>query len=217
MKIEIWSDYSCPFCYIGKTHLDKALKELKLTDDVNVVVRAFQLDPLAPKETSETTAAMLALKYGVTLQHATKMVDDVAAKAKRSGITMKYEKVKPTNTFDAHRVMKAAKDKGQKEALMKALFKGYFEDGLNLSDHDVLENIAKNCGLDVVEVKYVLKNDSHRDEVESDLQYAKKLGIRGVPYFLIDSKTIINGAQSVETFIETIRKAYIEEKNSREL
>ncbi len=217
MKIEIWSDYSCPFCYIGKTHLEKALKELKLTDDVNVVVRAFQLDPLAPKETSETTAAMLSLKYGVTLQHATKMVEDVATKAKRSGITMNYGKVKPTNTFDAHRVMKAAKDKGQKEALMKALFKGYFEDGLNLSDPDVLENIAKSCGMDVVEVKYVLKNDSHRDEVESDLQYAKKLGIRGVPYFLIDSKTVINGAQSVETFVETIRKAYIEEKNSREL
>lgn len=210
MRIEVWSDYSCPFCFIGKVHLEKALAELKLTDKVEIIVKAYQLDPMAPKLVRYTAAEGLARKYAVSLSEAKAMIDRVVDKAKDSGLSYRYDLVQSTNTFDAHRLVKMA-NKAQVKVLNQALYEAYFFQGLNLADYNVLIDLAKKAGLDPEAVKAMLHSDKFKAEVEADIQEAKALKVRGVPYFRINKKSVIPGAQPVESFVDTIRDAYISE------
>jgi len=210
MKIEVWSDYNCPFCYIGKVHLERALEELKLTDKVEIIYKAYQLDPSAPKIARQSTAQGLATKYGVSLDEAKAMMQNVVDKAKAIGLTYNYDVVKPTNTFDAHRLMKLA-PKDQAKALNTALYDAYFTQGKNLADYEVLNQFALAFGINKDEVKAMLYSDKLREDVLSDIAEAKAINIRGVPYFRINKKSVIPGAQPIETFVDVLRHAYVTE------
>lgn len=210
MKIEIWSDYNCPFCYIGKVHLEKALAELKLTDKVELIYKAYQLDPMAPKIARFSTAEGLARKYAVSLEEAKGMMRNVVAKAKTIGLTYNYDLVQATNTLDAHRLIKMA-SKAQAKALNASLYEAYFTTGKNLADYDVLIRFGEEAGLKKEDIKAMLHSDKFKTEVEADIAEAKALKVRGVPYFRINKKSIIPGAQPIETFVDVIREAYISE------
>jgi len=210
MKIEVWSDYSCPFCYIGKVHLDKALAELKLTDKVEIIYKAYQLDPSAPKANRQNTNEVLSSKYGVSLDEAKAMTQRVTDKAASIGLVYNYDIVKATNTLDAHRLMKMC-DPTEAKALNAALYDAYFTQGKNLADFDYLKELGTKFGMNKDEIKAMLYSDKLKDMVLSDISEAKTLNIRGVPYFRINKKHVIPGAQPIETFVETLRHAYITE------
>ncbi len=210
MKIEVWSDYSCPFCYIGKVHLDRALAELKLSDKVEIIYKAFQLDPSAPKSIRQSTHDVLSAKYGVSLSEAKAMTQKVTDKAASLGLVYNYDLVKATNTLDAHRLMKLC-DPSQLMALNASLYDAYFTQGKNLADFDVLIELGIKFGMNKDEIKAMLYSDKLKDLVLSDLSEAKAINIRGVPYFRINKKHVIPGAQPIESFVETLRNAYITE------
>lgn len=210
MKIEIWSDYSCPFCYIGKVQLDRALAELKLTDKVEIIYKAYQLDPAAPKMVRQSTSEVLSAKYGISHHEAQAMTQNVTAKAAAIGLIYNYDLVKATNTLDAHRLMKLGA-KPQAKALNTALYDAYFTLGKNLADYDFLRELGSLYGINKEETKAMLYSDKLKADVLADIAEAKSLNIRGVPYFRINKKFIIPGAQPIETFIVTIRNAYVTE------
>lgn len=210
MKIEIWSDYNCPFCYIGKTTLEKALKTLGL-EDVEIENHAYQLDPKAPKVALTSTAEGLSLKYGVSLSEAKRMIENVASKARQVGLLFDYDRVQATNTFDAHRLAKYAQSLAKSKDIQGILFKSYFTDGLNLADHDVLLDIGEKVGLDPKDVGAMFASTAYIDAVNEDIHNAQTRQIRGVPFFLVNRKTVINGAQPLEAFIETLKNAKLEE------
>lgn len=202
MKIEIWADYACPFCYIGKTTLEQALEQTGL-NNVEVVYKAFQLDPNAPKESNENTITHLAHKYGVSIREAQGMVENVIQHGKRVGLDLNFEKVNQTNTFDAHRLTKLAQSLNLDSELNRRLYKAYFTEGINLASLDELNKISMELGIDSNEV---LNSDRYEKEVKRDIEEAYRKGINAVPYFLIDGKTAIKGAQPLERFIQILNQ-----------
>jgi predicted DsbA family dithiol-disulfide isomerase len=203
MKIEIWADYACPFCYIGKTTLEQAIEKIGLKD-VEIVYKAFQLDPNAPQEASEDTVTHLAHKYGVSVQESEQMVNRVVQQGKSTGLDLRFDLVQNTNTFDAHRLTKYAKALGKASELNIKLYEAYFTRGMNLANRNHLNEIAESIGLDSKELERKLNSKEYENEVKLDMEEAFRKGIRAVPYFLIDGKTSIKGAQSVEYFIRVL-------------
>lgn len=207
MKIEIWADYACPFCYIGKATLDQAIEKLKLQDQVEIVHKAFQLDPNAPKESNENTIEHLAIKYGVSLSEAEKMVNNVSHHANRVGLNMRFDLVKQTNTFDAHRMTKLAKTINLENELNTILYNAYFEKGKNLADLDTLNELGKLSGIENDLLKEMLSTNLFELDVKRDIDEANRKNIHAVPYFLVDGKKSIKGAQSLETFIQILNES----------
>lgn len=203
MKIEIWADYACPFCYIGKTTLEQALEKTGLKD-VEIVYKAFQLDPNAPKEANESTIAHLAHKYGVSISEAERMVSNVVLHGKNVGLDLRFDLVQQTNTLDAHRLTKYAKTINKDTELNKKLYEAYFTKGVNLADHTQLTELSISLGLDSNEV---LNSNKYETEVKRDIEEAYRKGIHAVPYFLIDGKIAIKGAQPLERFIQILNEA----------
>ena len=202
MKIEIWADYACPFCYIGKTTLEQALEKTGLKD-VELVYKAFQLDPNAPKEANESTIAHLAHKYGVSISEAERMVSNVVLHGKNVGLDLRFDLVQQTNTLDAHRLTKYARTINKDTELNKKLYEAYFTEGVNLADHTQLTELSTSLGLDSNEV---LNSNKYETEVKRDIEEAYRKGIHAVPYFLIDGKIAIKGAQPLERFIQILRE-----------
>jgi len=203
MKIEIWADYACPFCYIGKTTLEQALEKTGLKD-VEIVYKAFQLDPNATKEANKGTIEHLAQKYGVSISEAERMVSNVVLHGKNVGLDLRFDLVQQTNTLDAHRLTKYAKTINKDTELNKKLYEAYFTKGFNLADHAQLTELSNSLGLDSNEV---LKSNKYETEVKRDIEEAYRKGIHAVPYFLIDGKTAIKGAQPLERFIQILRES----------
>jgi len=203
MKIEIWADYACPFCYIGKTTLEQALEKTGLKD-VEIVYKAFQLDPNAPKEANESTIAHLAHKYGVSISEAERMVSNVVLHGKNVGLDLRFDLVQQTNTLDAHRLTKYAKTINKDTELNKKLYEAYFTKGVNLADHTQLTELSTSLGLDSYDV---LNSNNYETEVKRDIEEAYRKGIHAVPYFLIDGKIAIKGAQPLERFIQILNEA----------
>ena len=189
MRIEIWSDVVCPWCYIGKRRLESALADFPHRDQVQIVWRSFQLDPSAPTTPTETVLDMLGRKYGAGQD----AVDRVEALAAEEGMLFRHGQAPHVNTLDAHRLLHAAGD--QRGELKEALLHAYFVNAENVADHDVLTRIATDVGL---------------DEVEADIRQAAAYGATGVPFFVIDSKYGISGAQPVETFAQALDRAWSE-------
>ena len=198
MKIKIWADYSCPFCYIGKTVLQKAIEELGLKD-VEIEYKAFLLDPNAPMTNSESTEEALARKYRVSRLEAKQMVDGVVQRAKTVGLYYRYDLVQVTNTKEAHRLLKLAKDE-HKKALNEALYHAYFIEGKNLSDPKDLSVIAQEFGIEPMDVEALFNTDIQQNELENDVNEARALRISGVPFFLFEDGTSIKGAQPISVF-----------------
>lgn len=204
MKIKIWADYSCPFCYIGKTVLQKAIDELAL-EDVEIEYKAFLLDPNAPMTNSESTEEALARKYRVSRLEAKQMVDGVVQRAKSVGLHYRYDLVQATNTKAAHRLLKLVKDE-HKKALNEALYHAYFIEGKNLSNPDDLAKIAQPFGLDNDDVQTLFVSNTHQNDLDNDLKEALALRISGVPFFLFEDGTSIKGAQPMSVFKEKLAK-----------
>ena len=203
MKIEIWSDYACPFCYIGEKRLEKAIAEANVGDKVEIEFKAFELDPTASNEVESATIDRFALKYGLSKEEATNRVEQISMMGRREGIDFKYATTRYTNTFDSLRLTKLAQEHGHDEIITK-LFDAYFTKNLELSDHQVLKQIAVECGIDENEVDELLKGDRYATEVREDEKEAAIYGIHGVPCFLINGKYSLSGAQPIHVIKEAI-------------
>lgn len=205
MKIDIWSDVACPFCYVGIAQLEKALEELEIETDIEF--HSFELDPSSPKETTKTLQEVLAEKYGMTPAQAWEANARVAEMAEGEGLTLNMNKAVPVNTFDAHRLIHLATGEGKQAEMKKRLLKAYFTDGKNVADHETLVELALEVGLDADKVKSMLEGEEYAESVRSDVRAAASYGARGVPFFVVDEKYTFSGAQGVEGFKEILKQA----------
>lgn len=213
MKITYWSDFACPYCYIGNSRLKKAIEDLNL--DVEIDIRAFELDQNAPKDVESTTVERFAVKYGLTIPEAEKQVSQISKLGIEEGIDFKYETTLYTNTRDAHRLMKLADDK---EKLSDLLFDAYFTQNLKLADKEVLKSIAMKAGLEENKIDDILNSNIYNDEVQNDEDIALSAGIHAVPFYLIDNKYSIPGALSYKDFksilSQVIAESEVEDKDA---
>ena len=219
MKITYWSDYACPYCYIGEKRLKTAISELGLENDIDIEMRAFELDPNASYEVVSKTDERFAVKYGLTLNAARERIEGISLLGRREGIDFRYADTKYTNMLDAHRLTKLVASKGNKENTNKVihlLFDAYFTKNLKLADRSVLSDIAHQVGIEEDELNKTLDSDDFIDDVRFDENEAYKLGVQGVPYFIIDDKYVIGGCQTKEGIKQTILKALDESNGSSE-
>lgn len=207
MKIEIWSDYVCPFCYIGKRKLEQALSDF--SGETEIIFKAFQLDPGVKTEDNLSINEVLAKKYRVSIEKAKEMNNNVANQAKLVGLNFNYEKMKYPNTFFAHRLVHYASTKGLDKELSERLFKAHFIENLNIGLKGTLVQLSKEVGLDGS--LEVLESNQFSEEVKFDLQEARDIQIQGVPFFVFNRKYAISGAQPLKVFQDTIKKVYEEE------
>lgn len=208
MKVEIWSDVACPWCYIGKRRFESALAGFAHRDQVEVTWRSFQLDPEAPRASGRTVTEMLADKYGVSLSQAAAMNDRVAGIAAQEGLDYHLDQSQYANTFDAHRLIHLAAAHGLQEAMEERFFKAYFVEGAALGDHETLIGLATEIGLDAGEARTVLDSDAYADAVRADIRRARGFGISGVPFFAIDEKYGVSGAQPSAMFDAALEQAW---------
>ena len=213
MKIEIWSDVVCPWCYIGKRRLENALAEFAHADEVDVHWRSYQLDPGAPTRPTESTTAMLARKYGQSPEGAQQMQDRVEAVAAEEGLVYRLAETLHLNTVDAHRLIHLAHQQGGNELqgrAKEALLQAYFTEARNVADHDVLREVATAAGLDAARVDEVLASREFEQDVHADVAQAQAYGATGVPFFVVDGKYGVSGAQPTETFTQVLERAWSE-------
>lgn len=212
VKVEIWSDIMCPFCYIGKRHFEEALKQLPNAKDVEVVWHSFQLDPSLPKPASKLNAYQyLAERKGISYENSVSMHESVVQMAKNAGLDYHFEKAVVANSFDAHRLIQFAKTKGLGDAAEERLFKAYFTEGKNMCDAPTLLQLAKEIGLDEKEAKEVINSNAYSAEVKKDIEEAYQIGVTGVPFFIFNRKYAVSGAQPSSTFLGTLKNC-LEEK-----
>ena len=212
MQLHIWSDYACPYCYIGKGHLDQALAEFEHADEVEIVFRAFELDSSAGPEVTTTTQGRIESKYRKSPAAAREMIDRIISMGAATGLDMKYYDVRYTNTFDAHRLTKFAETKGLATPMAMALFKAYFTDLAELAKHEVLADLAVEVGLDRDEVLEMLASDRFAREARNDESQATQMGIQGVPMFAFDETTMLGGAQPKETLLRALRETWAKQQ-----
>jgi len=211
MKIEIWSDVVCPFCYIGKRKLEEALNTFSHKDDVNIEFKAYELDPNAAPYTGQDFYESMAAKFG-SVEQAKQMTANIVQQAKSVGLDFHFDTMKPTNTFDAHRITKYAKEHGKDAAISEKLLYANFTESKEVGNHETLAEIAEDAGLNKDEALKVLQDkEAYRDEVNNDISEAKQFGIQGVPYFIINRKYAISGAQPTETFTQALEQVWEEE------
>lgn len=208
MKITYWSDYACPYCYIGEARLKKAIADIPELKDVEIEMKAFQLDPSAGEHAVGDTQTRFAHKYGISMQEAGETIEHISQMGIAEGLDFKYATTLFTNTMDAHRLTKLAHSKNDPELaekIIEALFKAYFTDNKELADKELLQKIGEDAGLDAEEVKEVLSSDKYKDEVLLDEREAARYGIYAVPFFVVGQYGI-SGAQSVDGMKATIMK-----------
>ncbi len=213
MRIEIWSDVVCPWCYIGKRRLEGALDRTGHGDDVEIVYRSFQLDPAAPRVPDQTVAEHLGAKYGGGAAAGQQMVDRTEAVAAEEGLLFRLGEAQRANTIDAHRLLHLALEDGGpalQSALKEELLAAYFLRAENVADHDLLRRTAEKVGLDTERVTQVLAGQEYADAVEGDIREAASLGANGVPFFVIDRKYGVSGAQPVDVFVQVLERAWSE-------
>ena len=209
LRIDVWSDLACPWCYIGKRRLDAALAQAGLADGVELVWRAFELDPTAPavRDDGLTPAQRLAAKYRRSEAEAEAMIANVTRVAAGDGLAFEIARSRGGNTFDAHRVVKLAATHGRATAAKERLFAAYFGEGRALGDRATLGELAAELGLDAGEVAATLAGDRFADEVRADQRLARELGISGVPFFVFDQRLAVSGAQPVAALVGALAQA----------
>lgn len=210
MKIDIWSDIGCPFCYLGTTQLNLALADFEHKEQVEVMHHSFQLDPNAPLETHLSLNEMLADKKGFAVEEAERLNQRVAGMFTAVGLQMNYKQAKAVNTFDAHRLVHYAKTQGRQAAMLERLFKAYFTDGLNTADTDTLVRLASDVSLDEGATRQMLVGDEYSAEVQADIQQAAQYGINGVPFFIFENKYAVSGAQGTDAFRQALQQIWAE-------
>lgn len=208
VKIEIWSDVQCPFCYIGKRHLEAALAQFPHADQVEIVWRSFELDPNASATSTRDLYDVLSTKYGQPRQWAINTSNGVAQQGKTVGLEFNFAKAIPTNTFNAHRLIHLAGQHGKAAQAEEALFAAHFTHGQNVGDPAVLQQIGASLGLPPQSVADLLASDQYGTAVRADEAEAQQLGISGVPFFLLNRQYAVSGAQPVSLFIDALNKAW---------
>lgn len=208
MQVEIWSDVVCPWCYIGKRRFEAALARFDHADEVEVVWRSFELDPSAPREDDVDATQHLAEKYGTSLAAARKMHERMAEAAAGEGLEMRFEVARRGNTFDAHRLLHLAADRGVQGQVKDRLMRAYFTEGEPVGRPEALVRVTAEAGLDAEEARQVLAGDAYTDAVRADQREAQQLGISSVPFFAIDRTFGIAGAQPADDLVEALDKAW---------
>ena len=208
MRIEIWSDVVCPWCYIGKRRLETALAGFPHADDVEIVYRSFQLDPAAPRVPEQTVAEHLGAKYGGGPEAGRQMVERTEAVAAEEGLLFRLGEAQRANTVDAHRLLHLALEEGRQAELKEALLAAYFARGESMGDHAVLRRVAVDAGLDPARVDAVLASDEFTDAVHADIAQARAYGANGVPFFVVDQRYGVSGAQPTEVFAQLLDRAW---------
>lgn len=210
MKIEIWSDVMCPFCYIGKRRFEDALQKSGYDKDIEIEWKSFQLNPDMKTDPTINIDQYLADIKGFSLDHAKELNAHVTQMAAEAGLTYNFDRAVVANSFNAHRFSHLAKKHGLGDTAEEALFKAYFTDGRNIDDTATLIELGTAIGLNADEIQTTLESDAYAEDVKRDVAEAQYLGIRGVPFFVMNRKYGVSGAQAVPVFEETIEKAFAE-------
>jgi predicted DsbA family dithiol-disulfide isomerase len=209
VRIDIWSDVVCPWCYIGKRRLERALADFEHRDEVDVHWRSFELDPHAPAVREGDPASRLARKYGISVDEAAAAGQRLTALAAVEGLEYRLSAARAGNSFDAHRLLHLAGDRGVQDRLKERLLAAYLCEGQAIGDRTVLLDQAAAVGLDAAEVREVLEGDAYAEEVRADEVEAAEREINGVPFFLVGGRFGIPGAQEVDTIAAILRRAWL--------
>lgn len=212
MQVDVWSDVVCPWCFVGIANLDSALEGFDHADEVEVVLHSFQLEPDAPPQDPRPYEEILAAKYGQPIEQIRAMQKRLVDLGAERDIDFRFDTLRRANTFDAHRLLHLAAGHGRSMELKKRLGRGYFTDGELISDHDTLVRLSVEVGLDEGEVRRVLGGDEFADEVRRDLASAGRLGISGVPFFVVDGRLGVSGAQPAEVLRRVLDQAWSEQE-----
>ena len=208
MQVEIFSDVVCPWCYLGKRRFERALAGFEHGNEVTVVHRSFQLDPSAPTGPGTPTVDVLSGKYGMSIERAEQLQREMEQRAAGDGLEYHLDGQLTGNTYDAHRLLQLARDRGRQDELAEALFAAYFTESRSVFDHDALVEIAERAGLDADEARRVLDSDAYAAEVERDLSDARAIGVTGVPFFVLGGRYGVSGAQPVEVLTRALEQAW---------
>ncbi len=212
MRIDVWSDIACPWCSVGKHRLGKALAGFAHRDAVSVVWHSFLLDPHAPSDWGEPQDALLARKYGCSREEARAMDGRMTAEAAKEGLTFRFDRMRVGSTLDAHRLLHLAEAKGLGGAMMERLMQAYLGEGVLMADHDSLVRLGAEVGLSECDVRFMLAGDAYADAVQSDLDEAQRLGISGVPFFVIEGKYGVSGAQPADVMLGILDEVWTKER-----
>lgn len=212
MKIEIWSDFVCPYCYIGKRKLELALDQFPQKNNVRIVNKSYELDPDSKIHPNTSAHAILAEKSGISIEKAREINENVKQQAKEVGLTYYFDTMQQTNTFDAHRLVQYANKVDKGGTLTEALLHAYFTGSENLSDHATLVKLGNSVGLDKNRVLEVLDSRKYRQSVRDDEDQADQIGIEAVPFFVFNEIYGVSGVQSVERLLEVLEKVQEEEE-----
>ncbi len=208
MKIEIWSDIVCPFCYIGKRRIENALKNHPHVDKIEVEWKSFLLNPDMVSDPNKKNVEYLAEIKGWSIEQAKQITQQVVDMAAQEGLEYNMDMAVVANPKDAHRVLQYAKTQGQGDAMKERFLKAYFTEGKNIADFDTITALAVEVGLDANKVKAVLESGEYADKIQYDIYESQQLGVRGVPFFVLDGKYGISGAQHPDVFKDTLDKAW---------
>jgi predicted DsbA family dithiol-disulfide isomerase len=208
MQVEIWSDIACPWCYVGKRRFETALAEFDHADEVQITWRSYELDPAAAAETPGDMAERLAAKYGMSVAQAREMEANMIATAAGEGLDYRLDIRRSANSFDGHRLIHLANERGLADAMKERLLAAHFTEGWLISDPEALVALASEVGLNPDEVRAMLAGDRFRAEVRADEEAAQQFGISGVPTFIVDRQLGVSGAQSPEVLLGLLQQGW---------
>lgn len=210
MKIEIWSDIACPFCYIGKRKIEKAIAKFPQGDKLEIEWKSFMLNPDQITQPEKSSQEYLAEVKGWSLEQTKEITANVSNMAAQEGLEYRLDKTVVANTKKAHRILHLAKTAGLGDEMKESLLKAYFTDTLNIDDDAILRDLGTKLGLEEKSILEVLSTDKFKNEVDQDIYESRQLGVKGVPFFVLDRKFGISGAQPDEVFDQTLEKAWSE-------
>ncbi len=216
LRIDVWSDIVCPWCAIGNRRLERALERFAHRDKVSVIWHSFELDPSAPPVHEGDHAAHIAGKFGRTREQAESMLHRIIDLAAEDGLTLQLLDARSGNTFDAHRLLHFAAERGLEPALRLRLFRGYMTEGEPIGDRAVLLRLATEAGLPGDEIRAVLDSDRYADDVRDDEDAAAAIGIGGVPFFILGGRIGVSGAQPVDVFLRALDEAWAKQEETGE-
>jgi predicted DsbA family dithiol-disulfide isomerase len=211
LRIDVWSDIACPWCYVGKRHLEQALGQFEHAGSTTVVWHAFELNPSAQRESHEGPyAERLAKKYGMSVKDAQARIQHLVDVGRADGLELDFERIRPGNTFNAHRIVHYALEVGLQDAVKERFLRGYLSEGEAIGDPAVVQRLATEAGLDAERVSAILSSDSYAREVRTDEAEAQRLGISGVPFFVVGGRYALSGAQPAAVIGRALSQAWSE-------